>query len=99
DNGAPHLRLLGNIGWGRSGWPDEADILVFETRVTAAIADLPCVVVCMYDVQNLPGRILVHGALEAHPLTLRQNVVRENHGLRGQNQFTSPFLTAKRKSS
>lgn len=78
DVGATRLRLLGNIGWGRSGWPSEADILAFESRVTGAIAELPCVVVCMYDVRSLPGRIILHGAFETHPLTFCRNVLREN---------------------
>ena len=76
--GATRLRLLGNIGWGRSGWPSETDILAFESRVTGAIAKLPCVVVCMYDVRSLPGRIILHGAFETHPLTFCRNVLREN---------------------
>ena len=76
--GATRLRLLGNIGWGHSGWPRETDILAFESRVTGAIAKLPCVVVCMYDVRSLPGRIILHGAFETHPLTFCRNVLREN---------------------
>jgi hypothetical protein len=35
-------------------------------------------VVCMYDVQQLSGRIMVHGAYETHPLTVCGNVLREN---------------------
>lgn len=76
--GAPRLRLLGNIGWGRESWPTENDILAFEARVTGTVAHLPCVVVCMYDVRSLPGRIILHGALETHPLTFCRNVIRHN---------------------
>lgn len=78
DRGASRFRLLGNIGWGRSGWPSETDLLAFESRVTRAIGDLPCVVVCMYDIASLSGRIMVHGAFETHPLTVCRNVLREN---------------------
>lgn len=78
ESGASRLRLLGNIGWGRTGWPTEADLLAFESRVTGAIADLPCVVMCMYDVQSLHGRVIFHGAMETHPITYCRNVVREN---------------------
>lgn len=80
ERGARRLRLLGNIGWGREGWPSEREILAFESRVTGAVANLPCVVVCMYDVRSLPGRVILHGALETHPLTFCRNVVRENPG-------------------
>lgn len=77
-DGARVIRLLGNIGWGRSSWPSERDILEFEGKVTAAAQAFPCVVVCMYDVQALPGPVIVHGAFETHPLTICGNVLREN---------------------
>jgi hypothetical protein len=76
--GARMIRLLGNIGWGREHWPDDKAILEFEARVTAAVADLPAVVVCMYDVHTLRGDILLQGAFETHPLTIRRNLLREN---------------------
>lgn len=78
NRGASLIRLLGNIGWGREGWPSELDILEFEAKVTGAAKQFPCVVVCMYDVRALPGRVLVHGAFETHPLTFCGNVMRQN---------------------
>ncbi len=76
--GARVIRLLGNLGWGRTGWPNEREILAFEARVTDAARLFPCVVICMYDVGRLSGRILVHGAYETHPRTIQRGVVREN---------------------
>ncbi len=64
--GASLIRLLGNIGWGKSNWPDEKDLLVFEAKVTEAAKKFPCVVVCMYDVGGLPGPVLHHGGLGTH---------------------------------
>lgn len=78
ERGAPLLRLLGNIGWGEADWPAEKEILAFEAKVTGAAKEFPSVVVCMYDVDKLPGRVIVHGALETHPLTFRRNILREN---------------------
>lgn len=78
DAGAPMIRLLGNIGWGKDGWPDTKDLLRFEARVTAAAASFPCVVVCMYDIGGLPGEVIVHGAFQTHPITFCGNLVREN---------------------
>ena len=77
-NGKKMIRLLGNIGWGKPKWPNDLDILEFEARVTEAVRSLPAVVVCMYDVQSLRGDILLRGAFETHPLTIRRNVLREN---------------------
>ena len=78
DGGASLIRLLGNIGWGHEDWPQELELLEFEARVTEACKNFPCVVVCMYDVRELSGRIMVHGAYETHPLTMCGNVLREN---------------------
>lgn len=72
--GAKNIRLLGNIGWGRAGWPGEDEILAFEGRVSAAIADLQCVVVCMYDVHALPPHLIVRAGFGAHPFTIASRV-------------------------
>lgn len=76
--GASMIRLLGNIGWGRSGWPDDRGCLVFEAKVTGAAKSFPSVVMCMYDVAGLSGDVVLHGAFETHPKTFHGNLVREN---------------------
>lgn len=78
DAGASMIRLLGNIGWGRADWPDEREILRFEAQVTDAAASFPCVVVCMYDVESLTGSVVFKGAFCTHPLTIYDNLIREN---------------------
>lgn len=78
DAGASMIRLLGNIGWGRSDWSDERDIMRFEAKVTAAAACFPCIVVCMYDINSLPGNIILKGAFCTHPLTIYNNLIRKN---------------------
>ncbi|HSA93666.1 MAG TPA: MEDS domain-containing protein [Terriglobales bacterium] len=78
DAGAPLLRLLGNIGWGRPDWPPDDAILEFESRVTVAAKSLPAVIVCMYDVAALPGRILLKGGFETHPLTYHDQQLEQN---------------------
>lgn len=78
DAGASMIRLLGNIGWGRADWPDEREILRFEAQVTEAAASFPCVVVCMYDVESLTGSVVFKGAFCTHPLTIYDNLIREN---------------------
>jgi hypothetical protein len=78
ESGAPLIRLLGNIGWGRGGWPEEEDILAFEAKVTGAASAFPCIVICMYDVNSLSSSIILHGAFGTHPVTIYQNLIREN---------------------
>ncbi len=97
-SGAKLIRLLGNIGWGREGWPSENDILEFEARVTGAAKAFPCVVVCMYDVQALPGHVMVHGAFETHPLTFCGNVMRQNTHYVEAKQFLSGLRQREKQS-
>lgn len=78
DRGAELIRLLGNIGWGREGWPSESDLLRFESQVTEAAKAFPCVIVCMYDLRSCSGASLVHGCFQTHPMTFLGNLVREN---------------------
>jgi hypothetical protein len=80
DRGMPAVRVLGNLGWGRGtlGWPSDREILRLEAHVTRAVERLPSIVVCAYDVTNLPGPILLKGGLECHPLTFRCDSLRHN---------------------
>jgi hypothetical protein len=87
DSGSACIRLLGNIGWSKAGWPDDLDILAFEAKVTGAAQQFPCVVMCMYDVASLSGSVMVHGAYETHPLTFHGNVLRENPFYVGVNEY------------
>ncbi len=87
ERGCGCIRLLGNIGWSKPGWPDDLDILAFEAKVTGAAKQFPCVVMCMYDVASVSGTVMVHGAYETHPLTFCGNVLRENPFYVGVEEF------------
>ena len=80
DLGMPAVRILGNLFWGRGtpGWPSDREILKLEAQVTSAVARLPSIVVCAYDVTSLPGPLLLQGGLECHPLTFRRGRLRSN---------------------
>ena len=80
DRGMPMVRVLGNLNWGRGapGWPSDGEILRLEAQVTSAAERLPSIVVCTYDVTNLPGPMLLKGGLECHPLTFRRDCLRHN---------------------
>ncbi len=78
DEGASLIRLLGNIGWSRAGWPADHDILAFEAKVTGAAKLFPSVVMCMYDAKSLSGNVMLHGCFETHPIVITRNVLRHN---------------------
>ena len=77
--GAPAVRFLGNLGVGRDPLPaGEEDVLQLEHQVDMLIARYPCVVVCMYDVRTLPGRMILKGGLQQHRLAVCAEGVHEN---------------------
>lgn len=78
ERGATLIRLLGNIGWSRPGWPEDNEILAFEAKVTGAAKLFPCVVMCMYDAKSLSGSVMLHGCFETHPMIIAGNVLRKN---------------------
>lgn len=77
--GAPAVRFLGNLGMGRDPLPaGEEDVLQLEHQVDTLITRYPCVVVCMYDVRTLPGRMILKGGLQQHRLAVCAEGVHEN---------------------
>ena len=77
--GARAIRFLGNLGMGRDPLPaGEDDVAQLESQVTGLISRYPCVIVCMYDVRTLSGRIVLKGGLEKHRLVVCADGVREN---------------------
>ena len=78
DLGAPLVRILGALGWRQRGSPEDDEILRLESLVTDAVRRLPVVVACTYEVNRIPGRILLKGGLECHPLVFRRNTLRHN---------------------
>jgi hypothetical protein len=78
-DGARLVRFLGNLGIGLAPLPaGEDDVLELETNATALMQALPCVIVCMYDIRTVPGRLLFKGGLETHSLSVCGDGVKAN---------------------
>lgn len=97
DRGLQGVRILGNLGWGEPGWPVDDEILKLEARVTAAVGRYPSVVLCAYDVGSLPGRILLKGGLECHPVILRRESLRSNDSYVAAEKFLAGLKPAPRR--
>ena len=77
--GAKSVRFLGNLGMGRDPLPaGEDDVLDLECRATALISPLPCVIVCMYDVKTVSGKLIFQGGLQSHHLAICTSGVQIN---------------------
>jgi hypothetical protein len=87
DRGAPLVRILGNLGWGQPGWPDDLDLLRLEALTTDAVGRLPVIMMCAYDVRHATGTRLLKGGLECHPLTYRRGALRSNEFYVPAEQF------------
>ncbi len=78
ERGAQLVRFLGFIAWGAEGWPDEDELLEFESQVNEAVMAYPAVIICTYGVPRLTGRQLIEGGLGTHPVVFLND--RSLHG-------------------
>ena len=76
--GATFIRFLGNAAVGHESWPSEEEFYKLEATVSVATLELPCVAICMFDLQSHSARTIMKAAFEGHPVTFHRNCVREN---------------------
>jgi hypothetical protein len=78
-SGAPSIRILGNLGMERDPLPaGQDDVIELEAKATSVISQFPCVLICMYDVRTLPGRLVTKGGLENHRMTVCPDGLHDN---------------------
>lgn len=68
--GARLIRFLGFIGWGDMDWPPDEDLMTFEAKVTETVSKYPVIVLCSYNIQKLPGPVLIFAGIKTHPFTI-----------------------------
>jgi hypothetical protein len=86
--GAPAVRMFGNLGRGKEALPGgEDDILELEAKTTTLISHLPCVLVCMYDVRTISGRLVLKGGMQSHPLQLCEDGLHHNQQYIPEEKF------------
>ena len=78
--GATAIRYLGNLGMGQAPLPGRGadEVVELERGATALALRYPCVVVCMYDVNTLSGRLVLDGGFGTHPLAVCRSALRHN---------------------
>lgn len=76
--GVKLIRFLGFIGWGDMDWPPAENLMVFEAKVTEAVKSYPAIVMCTYNVTQLPGSVLIFAGIETHPFTILGTTLCEN---------------------
>jgi hypothetical protein len=78
--GATAIRYLGNLGMGQAPLPGRGadEVVELESGATALALRYPCVIVCMYDVNTVSGRLLLDGGFGTHPLAVCHGALRHN---------------------
>lgn len=76
--GAKLIRFLGFIGWGDMDWPPDQDLMTFEAKVTETLSKYPVVVLCSYNIEKLPGPVLIFAGIKTHPFTIIGTTLAKN---------------------
>jgi hypothetical protein len=78
--GATAIRYLGNLGMGQAPLPARGadEVVELESGATALALRYPCVIVCMYDVNTVSGRLVLDGGFGTHPLAVCRGALRHN---------------------
>jgi hypothetical protein len=80
DKGATAIRYLGNLGMGQAPLPGRGvdEVVELESGATALADRYPSVIVCMYDINAVSGRLVLDGGFGTHPLTVCRGALRHN---------------------
>ena len=79
-NRATAIRYLGNLGMGQAPLPARGadEVVELESGATALAVRYPYVIVCMYDVNTVSGRLVLDGGFGTHPFTVCRGALRHN---------------------
>src|ERR1700741_5356858 len=78
--GTTAIRYLGNLGMGRASLPGRGadEVIELENGATLLGRRFPCVIVCMYDVNTVSGRLLLNAGFGTHDLAVWGRTLKEN---------------------
>jgi MEDS: MEthanogen/methylotroph, DcmR Sensory domain len=78
--GATAIRYLGNLGMGQAPLPGRGadEVVELECGATKLADRYPCVIVCMYDINTVSGRLVLDGGFGTHPLAVCRGALRHN---------------------
>lgn len=78
--GASAIRYLGNLGMGKAPLPARGadEVIALENGASALGLRFPCVIVCMYDINTVSGRLVLNAGFGTHPFSVCGHSLREN---------------------
>ena len=76
-SGVDGVRVMARMGWAAQPGHDRLDLLAYEARLNALLAERRQLAICVYDLAALDGTLMMD-LLRTHPLTMIGGVLREN---------------------
>lgn len=94
--GATAIRYLGNLGMGRAPLPSRGaeEVIELENGATLLGRRFPCVIVCMYDVNTVSGRLLLNAGFGTHDLVVCGPALRQNAYFPRHEEATRTYRAA-----
>jgi hypothetical protein len=91
--GATTIRYLGNLGMGQAPLPGSGadEVVELENGATLLGRRYPCVIVCMYDVNTVSGRLVLNAGFGTHDLAVCERTVKQNSYAAPHQQVTRSY--------
>ncbi|MBI5544271.1 MAG: MEDS domain-containing protein [Deltaproteobacteria bacterium] len=71
-------RLVLSLGFGEPAWPDDDELLRFETSLGELCHEHKAAALCLYDARQLAGSLILDGALACHPWVIYRGQTHAN---------------------
>lgn len=86
DDGFPFSRLVGEMTWALRDVPGVEDLVRYEAELNRVAPTYPTVVLCLYDLDQFSGEVIV-SIVKTHPKVLVRGMVVENPYYVGPEEF------------
>jgi MEDS: MEthanogen/methylotroph, DcmR Sensory domain len=86
DDGYPFSRLVGEMTWALRDAPGVEDLVLYEAELNRVAPKYPTVVLCLYDLDQFTGEVIV-SIVKTHPKVLIRGMVVENPYYVGPDEF------------
>ena len=95
--GAAAIRYLGNLGMGQAPLPGRGadEVIELENGATVLGRRYPSVIVCMYDVNTVSGRLVLNAGFGTHPLAVCGHALRQNVYFAPHEEATRTYRAAR----
>lgn len=71
------VRAAGDMDWALHGAPGSGELMEYEARVNLLLAQYDCTLICVYDINEINGRMAME-ILRTHPSLIYRRRLREN---------------------